>query len=143
MWMTCVMISKLLGVVIFLKINHLKQLLMSSYLMEITIHLTINKMVYSSKNLCNSTSTTHVQEIHCDLKCVHQLFLLYLYLVTFNAKCLCIYLVRSTILLHPSYFAWFHTKKSPLSLRHNLDQGHPFEVRNQISNSKFKVCNKL
>ena len=72
--MTCVKISKLLGVVIFLKINHPKQLLMGSYLMEITTPLTINKKVYFSKNLYNSTSTTHVQEIHCDLKCVLSVF---------------------------------------------------------------------
>jgi hypothetical protein len=48
---------------------------MGSYLMEITTLLTINKKVYSSKrSLYNSTSTTHVQEIHCDLKCVQSVF---------------------------------------------------------------------
>ena len=98
--------------------------------MEITTILTINKKVYSSKILYNSTSTTHVQEIHCDLKCVIsvffkcvirvysnvfisvcKLFLLYLYFITFNSKYLCIYLIRSTILFHLLYFVWWHTKK--------------------------------
>ena len=61
MWMICVMIFKLLRVVIFLKINHPKQLLIGSYLMEINTLLTFNKNVYSSKWL----STTQLPQLMC------------------------------------------------------------------------------
>jgi hypothetical protein len=60
--MTYVMISKLLGVIIFLKINHPKQILMGTYLMEITIFLTINKKIDSSKAL----STTQLSQLICN-----------------------------------------------------------------------------
>ena len=143
--MICIMISKLLGVFIFLNINHSKQLLMDSYLMKITTILTINKKVYSSKRLYNSTFTTHVQEIHCDLKCssnvfnsVCKLFLLYLYFVSFNAKYLYIF-----ILFDLQFYFILHTlfgaiRKKYLSLRHKPNQAHHFEVRSQISNSNSR-----
>jgi hypothetical protein len=31
--------------------------------------------------------------------------------------------------IYPSYFVWCHKKKGHLSLRHNSDQTHRFEVR--------------